>query len=128
MNTSTHADRKQNRIEQLEKEVSRLKQRERTCATMDQAEKIALVRALQECAEALGLGTNATLEDLVKAVTAASDATYLDEPEIIGAELALMCIEGQDMTHWTDACDAVLKNVLKRLIARNSGKKEVSRG
>ena len=58
------------RIAMLEAEVSRLKQRERMCATMDQAEKIALVRALQECAEALGLGNNPTPADLVKAVTA----------------------------------------------------------
>jgi len=38
---------------------------------MDQAEKMALVRALQECAEALGLGNNPAPADVVKAVTAA---------------------------------------------------------
>jgi hypothetical protein len=110
------------RIQQLEEEVSRLKQRERTCATMDQAEKMALVRALQECAEALGLGNNPAPADVVKAVTTASDAAYIDETEIIGAELAVMCIEGQDMTHWTDACDVVVTNVLKRLITHSNAK------
>jgi hypothetical protein len=57
-------------IQALEAEVARLKQREHICETMDQAEKIALVRALQECAEALGLGNNPTPADVVKAVTA----------------------------------------------------------
>lgn len=63
------------RITHLEAEVARLKQREHICETMDQAEKIALVRALQECAEALGIGdTNPSPAALVAAVTAASNA------------------------------------------------------
>jgi hypothetical protein len=105
------------RIATLEAEVERLKQREHMCATMDQAEKIALVRALQECAEALGLGNNPTPADVVKAVTAASNAAYLDETEVLGAKLALSCIEAEDMQHWTDDCDTVLKATLKRLIS-----------
>lgn len=98
------------------RDAERLKQRERMCATMDQAEKIALVRCLQECAEALGIGTNPSPAELVKAVTAASDAAYIDETEIIGAELAVMCIDRQDMTQWSDACDTVVSSLLKRLI------------
>lgn len=113
------------RITTLEAEVERLKQRERMCATMDQAEKIALVRCLQECAEAIGLGTNPSPADLVKAVTAASDAAYLDETEVIGAELVVMCVEAGDMQHWTDACDTVVKTVLKRLIAHNRAENHV---
>lgn len=115
--SACHAAHHRKQIQELTAEVTRLKQRERICETMDQAEKIALVRALQECAEALGISdTNPTPAALVAAVTAASDAAYIDETEIIGAELAVMCIDGQDMTQWSDACDTVVSGLLKRLI------------
>lgn len=49
-------------------ELKRLRARERACATMDEAEKIALVRALQECCAALGMHDMTTPSELVRAV------------------------------------------------------------
>jgi hypothetical protein len=49
-------------------ELKRLKAREKACATMDEAQKISLVRALQECCAVLGLHEMASPADLVKAV------------------------------------------------------------
>ena len=67
------AKHQSHKITALEAEVARLKRRERACATMDEAEKIALVRALQECAEVLGIGgTNPSPAALVEAVHAAA--------------------------------------------------------
>lgn len=44
-----------NRKSFLEKEYKKLQERERHCPTMDEAEKVALLKALQEIAEAVGL-------------------------------------------------------------------------
>jgi len=51
-------------------EIERLRAREKACETMDHAQKVALVRALQECCEALGLHDMASPAELVAAVRA----------------------------------------------------------
>ena len=51
----------------LRAERDQLKAREKACETMDQAQKLALLRALQECGATLGL-TDPTAAQLVEAV------------------------------------------------------------
>lgn len=49
-------------------EVARLQEREKKCPTMDDAEKIALVRALQEIRDAIGLFEDASPKQIVDSV------------------------------------------------------------
>ena len=55
------------RAREVHAEMLRLKERERVCPTMQEAESRALVRALQECGHALGLECPSPAE-LVKAI------------------------------------------------------------
>lgn len=49
-------------------EVDRLQEREKKCGTMDQAEKIALIRALQEIRDAIGMFGDVSPHQIVDAV------------------------------------------------------------
>jgi hypothetical protein len=52
-------------------QIATMQAREKACATMDEAEKRSLIRALQECCQALGLDAMTTSPaELVKAVSA----------------------------------------------------------
>lgn len=55
-------------IDSLAAQLAALKERERRCPSMQEAESRALLRGLQECGELLGLGTNASPADVVEAV------------------------------------------------------------
>jgi len=51
-------------------QIATMQARERACATMDEAQKVSLIRALQECCQALGLDAMKTSPaELVKAVS-----------------------------------------------------------
>ena len=53
----------------LRSEVARLREREKLCETMDKAEKLALIRALQEIRDEVGLlGDGVSPRQIVKAV------------------------------------------------------------
>ena len=55
----------------LEREVNNLRAREKLCETMDKAEKLALIRALQEIRDAVGLlGDGVSPREIVAAVRA----------------------------------------------------------
>jgi len=55
----------------LRAELTRYRERERLCETLDQAEKLALIRALQEIRDAVGLlGDGVSPRDIVAAVRA----------------------------------------------------------
>lgn len=58
-------------VREMRAELATLKEREKACATMDEAQKVSLVRALQECCAALGLHAMASPADLVVAVARA---------------------------------------------------------
>jgi len=51
-------------------QIAAMKAREKACATMDEAQKVSLIRAMQECCQALGLDAMKTSPaELVKAVS-----------------------------------------------------------
>ena len=57
-------------MEDLQRELDTLKEREKSCATMGEAQKVALVKAFQECCDALGIDSMRTSPaDLVREVT-----------------------------------------------------------
>jgi hypothetical protein len=57
------------RVVVLRAEVSRLREREKLCETIDKAEKLALIRALQEIRDELGLlGDGISPRQIVEAV------------------------------------------------------------
>lgn len=60
------------RLEIAQERIAELERQRRHCETMDQAEKTALVRALSESMDALGLSTDESPAQLVDAVKAAS--------------------------------------------------------
>ena len=56
-------------VKKLQRENARFKERERLCETMDKAEKLALIRALQEIRDAVGLlGDGVSPREIVEAV------------------------------------------------------------
>jgi len=56
-------------VSALRAEVQRLREREKLCETMDKAEKLALIRALQEIRDEVGLlGDGVTPRQIVEAV------------------------------------------------------------
>lgn len=56
-------------VKKLQRENARLKEREKLCETMDQAEKLALIRALQEICDEVGLfGDGVSPRQIVEAV------------------------------------------------------------
>lgn len=56
-------------VKKLQREVARLKEREKLCETMDEAEKLALIRALQEIRDEVGLlGDGVSPRQIVDAV------------------------------------------------------------
>lgn len=58
------------KTEDLQRELDTLREREKSCATMDEAQKVAIVRAFQECCDALGIDSMRTSPaDLVREVT-----------------------------------------------------------
>ena len=62
------SDNKQ--MEELQRELDKLREREKACATIGEAQKVALVRAFQECCDALGIDRMRTSPaDLVREVT-----------------------------------------------------------
>lgn len=59
-------------IEKLKAELALYKERQKQCATMDEAEKLALIRALQEIRDAVGMigGDGVSPKQIVEAVRA----------------------------------------------------------
>jgi hypothetical protein len=56
-------------VKNLQQEVARFKEREKLCETMDEAEKLALIRALQEIRDEVGLfGDGVSPRQIVDAV------------------------------------------------------------
>ena len=56
-------------VKKLQQENARLKEREKLCETMDEAEKLALIRALQEIRDEVGLlGDGVSPRQIVDAV------------------------------------------------------------
>lgn len=56
-------------VKKLQQEVARLKEREKLCETMDDAKKLALIRALQEIRDEVGLlGDGVSPRQIVEAV------------------------------------------------------------
>lgn len=72
MNTPT--DTRRDSVESIDlfalrSEVARLREREKLCETMDKAEKLALIRALQEIRDEVGLfGDGVSPRQIVEAV------------------------------------------------------------
>lgn len=59
-------------IESIKAELASLRERQRLCLTMDEAEKLALIRALQEIRDAIGMvgGDKLSPKDIVEGVRA----------------------------------------------------------
>lgn len=55
-------------VREMRADLATLRAREKACATMDDAQKVSLVRALQECCNTLGLHAMASPADLVREV------------------------------------------------------------
>jgi len=66
--------------DQLERENERLLEREKMCETMDKAEKLALIRALQEIRDAVGLlGDGVSPREIVAAVISLSNVRKAED-------------------------------------------------
>ncbi len=69
-------------VKKLQQEVARLKEREKLCETMDEAEKLALIRALQEIRDEVGLlGDGVSPRQIVEAVKVRLSTGALNDSE-----------------------------------------------
>jgi len=68
-------------VKKLQCENARLKEREKLCETMDEAEKLALLRALQEIRDEVGLiGDGVSPRQIVEAVKSRLSNDKLTQP------------------------------------------------
>lgn len=68
-------------VKKLQQENARLKEREKLCETMDEAEKLALLRALQEIRDEVGLfGDGVSPRQIVEAVKSRLSNVKADSP------------------------------------------------
>ena len=67
-------------VDVLMDKIEMMEGRERTCATMDMAEKVALVKAIQKIARAVGLTDDNSPREIVERVELLSENTETRQP------------------------------------------------
>jgi hypothetical protein len=79
--------------------VAILEEREKNCATMDEAEKIALFRALQEIAKTIDAGSDPSPADVVRGVTSLVDRVAGLEAEVEELRHMQLCLTDDQLRH-----------------------------